>query len=176
MKELSIEQKAKAYDELKVKASRIYNKENDVLIMHTLEDLFPELKESEDERIRKELLNYFEHYGSTHCQGVKVADILVWLEKQDKQKPVISYDALREGIAYFEITQYQIDNWLKKYIDVEKQGEQNEQIFWEKCNHCEYFDGYDICLHEKNFGSVTNESKENCKNNKFYFEKKKEQQ
>ncbi len=40
-----------------------------------------------------------------------------------EQNPVISYDALREGITHFGITQYQIDNWLKKYVDVEKQGE-----------------------------------------------------
>ena len=42
-------------------------------------------------------------------------------EKQGEQKPVISDDALKEGIAQFGITQYQIDNWLKKYVDVEKQ-------------------------------------------------------
>lgn len=41
-------------------------------------------------------------------------------EKQSEQKPVISDNALREGIAHFGITQYQIDNWLKKYVDVEK--------------------------------------------------------
>ena len=147
---------------------------------YVLETLFPELRESEDERIRKELISFFteraKYTEDSTFGGLSSKEIIAWLEKQAKQKPVISYDALREGIAYFGITQYQIDNWLKKYIDVEKQGEQNEQIFWEKCNHCEYFDGYDICLHEKNFGSVTNESKENCKNNKFYFEKKKEQQ
>ena len=45
-------------------------------------------------------------------------------ENQGEQKPVISDDGLREGIAHFGITQYQIDNWLKKYVDVEKQGEQ----------------------------------------------------
>ena len=44
------EEKAKAYDKLFVKAKQIYNKENDVLILHTIEDLFPELKESEDEQ------------------------------------------------------------------------------------------------------------------------------
>lgn len=42
-----------------------------------------------------------------------------------EQNPVISYDALREGITHFGITQYQIDNWLKKYVDVEKQGEKS---------------------------------------------------
>ena len=51
-----------------------------------------------------------------------------WLRKQYKQKLVISDDALREGIAHFGITQYQIDNWLKKYIDVEIQGKQKHKF------------------------------------------------
>jgi len=50
---------------------------------------------------------------------------LLGIEKQGEQKPIISNDAIREGIAHFGITQYQIDNWLKKYVDVEKQCEQN---------------------------------------------------
>ena len=49
-----------------------------------------------------------------------------FFDEQGEQKPVISNDALREGIAHFGITQYQIDNWLKKYVDVEKQGEQKQ--------------------------------------------------
>lgn len=64
----------------------------------------------------------------------------------------------------------------KDVIDwLEKVGKHNEQNFWEKCKHCECFDGYDLCLHKKNFGSVTDESKENCKNNNFFIEKQVEQ-
>lgn len=43
--------------------------------------------------------------------------------------------------------------------------------FWEKCKTCEYFDGYDICLHKKNFGSVTDESKKVCKNKNLWQRK-----
>lgn len=50
--------------------------------------------------------------------------IMAKLPQLGEQIPVISNDALREGIAHFGITQYQIDNWLKKYVDVENQGEQ----------------------------------------------------
>lgn len=57
----------------------------------------------------------------------------------------------------------------------ESENEKNKQNFWEKCNRCEYFDGYDICLHKKNFGSVTDELKENCKNSDFFLEKQGEQ-
>ena len=40
---------------------------------------------------------------------------------ENKEKPVISNEAIREGVAHFGITQYQIDNWLKKHINVVEQ-------------------------------------------------------
>jgi len=73
----------------------------------------------------------FEYNGHTWgmCARDNGVDILLdkqifkHLEKQGEQKPIISNESLREGIIKFGITQYQIDNWLKKYVDVEKQGE-----------------------------------------------------
>ena len=55
---------------------------------YVLECLFPELKESEDERIRETLLNYFKDYKTQEEIGVKrffgipTDDIIAWLEKQ----------------------------------------------------------------------------------------------
>ena len=128
MKELSIEEKAKRYDEALTKARNIVNSINVGLIgKDSFETVFPELRESEDERIRKAIVKMisdidggspFEKYG------IIKKEALAWLEKQGEQKPVISNDALKEGIAHFGITQHQIDNWLKKYVDVEKQDEQ----------------------------------------------------
>ena len=92
-----------------------------------LETFIPELAETEDERIRKFIthelacLRASEEKDSDRYKELTTA--ISWLEKQREKNPVISDDALREGIAHFGITQYQIDNWLKKYIDVEKQGE-----------------------------------------------------
>lgn len=93
------------------------------------EKYFPELKESEDKRIKKNLIDliYKVYINTRYITCVEHEDMLAWLEKQGEQKPVISNDALREGIAHFGITQYQIDNWLKKYVDVEKQGEQSKE-------------------------------------------------
>ena len=99
-----------------------------------LESIFSELKESEVEKIRKGLIEYFSDFHLQTFAGLDPKKILAWLEKQAEK-----------------------------------------QAFWEKCNHCEYFDGYDICLHKKNFGSVTNESKENCRKNNFFIEKQVEQ-
>jgi hypothetical protein len=40
---------------------------------------------------------------------------------QKEQKPVISDEAIRDGVVHFGITQYQIDNWLKKHINIVEQ-------------------------------------------------------
>ena len=49
---------------------------------YVLESLFPELKESKDEKIRKHLIGVVElYYGKTEEQEKK--DYLVWLEKQE---------------------------------------------------------------------------------------------
>ena len=45
-----------------------------------------------------------------------------------EKKPIISNNALREGITHFGITQYQIDNWLKKYVDVENQQKPADKV------------------------------------------------
>lgn len=79
-----------------------------------------EPKESEDERIRKALLNAFqESEDSLHMVLTphRRESFIAWLEKQGN--PKMSAEALREGIAHYGITQYQIDNWLKKYVEVE---------------------------------------------------------
>lgn len=45
-----------------------------------LQSVFPELKESEDEKIRKALIRF--HKSTIDVDGIKGADIIAWLEKQ----------------------------------------------------------------------------------------------
>lgn len=49
-----------------------------------MEEIFPELKENEDDRMRKALKQGFFHYGNsfTTFGGINVVDIIAWLEKQ----------------------------------------------------------------------------------------------
>ena len=55
-----------------------------------VEHAFPELRESEDERIRKELIEAFEAYDvESSWNLIPVKHILAWLEKQKEQKPNI---------------------------------------------------------------------------------------
>ena len=119
--------KAKAYDKALEKARQLCAYPTTKPFISDLQDLFPELQESEDEMVRNEMISYFKqiNYDNAHTwNGVNLNKFVDWLEKQGEQKPIISDDALREGIAHFGITQRQIDNWLKKYVDVEKQREQ----------------------------------------------------
>lgn len=55
-----------------------------------IEEIFPELKESDDERIRKALITYFQRfpypYGGIESAGTKAKEAIAWLEKQGKQK------------------------------------------------------------------------------------------
>ena len=123
MKELTIEEKAKAYDEAYARMSRAYN--DNRCTIGFINEIFPELKESKDERMREMAIKAVHAPEAQSCiksWGINPDDVITWLEKQGAQKPIISNNALREGIAHFGITQYQIDNWLKKYVDVEKQG------------------------------------------------------
>lgn len=84
MKELSVEQKARAYDEAISMAKRFYTPDsNNVNLKATLEMIFPELVESEDEEIRKAIKSVVSYnVGSNKIYGVSKEDMLDWIEKQ----------------------------------------------------------------------------------------------
>ena len=84
---MTVEEKAKAYDEALDRAIELYEKDSVFDSEKTLiRCIFPEFKESEDEKIRKALVdalnknlgNGIEKYGTT------LNAALTWLEKQDK--------------------------------------------------------------------------------------------
>ena len=183
-KKLSIKEKASRYDEALAHAKLLLKiignaTLGNLVLKNEFENMFHELRESEDDRTRKDIVTYLKSDIANkgyrdkiieswidwlEKQGEKTEPIedfdteferqishliasainreheynkgyVKWaaqslieyakreIEKQGEQKPVMSYDALREGITHFGITQYQIDNWLKKYVDVEKQWE-----------------------------------------------------
>ena len=90
MKELSIEQKAKRYDEA-IEIAKKINNEQQAQPFNVMTRVFPELKESEDERIRKDLIIYLRSVLSNKKYGDKfIEDWIAWLEKQGKTSPVFS--------------------------------------------------------------------------------------
>lgn len=78
------------------------NKDNKELVAF-IEYEYPELKESEDEKIRKALIHYFSEQDGilTAINGsVSVGDILAWLEKQDEKSNKLSiWKHWKDGIA-----------------------------------------------------------------------------
>jgi hypothetical protein len=83
-----------------------------------LEEILPELKESEDERIRKEIIEAFKTLGDGKIPVViNYADIFTWLEKQSSNVDNANKEYWR---GYREGRQEIFD----KYAELEKQGEQ----------------------------------------------------
>ena len=115
MKELSIEQKARAYDEAIERAKSYYNATENNSLAPYLEIIFPELiKESEDERIRRNLLEEFKSYNDYNrelFEGITVNDIIVWLEKQ---KSTVDINDVCE--------------WLQKYAKCYVNGNYNHYL------------------------------------------------
>ena len=123
MKELSVEEKAKAYDDA---LSRVKSLISDAAIRHLrsiplneITDRFPELKESEDERMREMAIKAVYSPQAQSCiesWGVNPDDVIAWLERQGEQKSNLPID----------------DVWVLDYDELiklpkeefEKQGEQ----------------------------------------------------
>ena len=80
MKELSIEEKAKAYDEALARANEMIKSMTNIGGVAKVDDIqhiFPELKESEDEKwIPKEIIKYLKEKGDFRSCWI------AWLEKQ----------------------------------------------------------------------------------------------
>ena len=82
------EEKIKAYDEALEKIQPLYKqaKKEDNPIWSIYEHIFPELRESEDERIRKALLGFFgEQCDMSDVNGVYAYEVVEWLEKQKEK-------------------------------------------------------------------------------------------
>jgi len=110
MKELSIEQKAKAYDKVLERAKSWYI-DAQIDFKKSLETLFPGLKESEDERIRKEIIAFLkENFDTGRAEETwslsGLERWIAWLEKQGEQKPVDNRLIPQKGKYYVCINDY----------------------------------------------------------------------
>ena len=97
-------EKAKAYDEALEKARKYRDEEG----FTEMEDVFPELRESEDERIRKWLYDYISYCPNTNFafyDGIGKDAVLNYLEKQKKQKLVGNK---KEEMTEFEQSVYDL--------------------------------------------------------------------
>lgn len=98
MKELSTEEKAKRYDEALEKARQLCVYPTSKPFIGDLQDIFPELKESEDEKVIRDIkvvlecsaTKFFKEEGK---MPIWYDRAVAWLEKQGKQKPVDKVEA-----------------------------------------------------------------------------------
>ena len=88
MKELTIKEKARAYDEAIERAKGVIE-QNPLMeyLKKGIEYIFPELKESEDEKIRKAIIEHFEgsHSSMYPYKGFTKEQIIAWLEKHGEK-------------------------------------------------------------------------------------------
>ena len=124
------EQKAKAYDEaLKVikgnldALNEITETGAEIVNIQSIKNcfyrVFPELKDSEDEKIRKAIIETLPKYGYLSQTSIKVKDAIAWLEKQGKQEEPQVYKTMDgETITYSETDGYKVCD--------EKQKEQEQ--------------------------------------------------
>ena len=86
--DMTTEEKAKRYDEALNWMRELYPGLHGAT-KEDAEHYFPELKESEDERIRKFICSIIDNLEPKDFVGVKKMNVLAWLEKQREQKTVI---------------------------------------------------------------------------------------
>jgi len=148
MKKLSIKEKAIAYDEAIEKLRNAFYDNNSRMceeyrnaVLKIIEPIFPELAESEDERIRKEIIAFLTYYHTGQGNSLKYDDgWIAWLEKQGKKiKPIEGFNTeferqishiiastINKEYEYTEDSVKWVSNALLNYAkhEFEKQGEQ----------------------------------------------------
>ena len=101
---MTIEEKAKAYDEAIEEARKAIDCYADDYrcdhitkrdIVEIYADIFPELRESEDERIRKKLIGIFTNKSLCDVYNLKSEDVLAYLEKRKEQKSTTIPERIR---------------------------------------------------------------------------------
>ena len=134
---MTVEQKAKRYDEA-LERARIWKDKSGMPKdrQGILDDIFPELKESEDEKIRKAILAFIRQ-SSEVLDKQNQNNMIAWLEKQGEQKSITidinkmvsKYSHTKDGDFGLpincQIRAYRkgINDALNLSLDIKKQGE-----------------------------------------------------
>ena len=148
MKELSVEQKAKAYDEVIEKLREFYRDYDTVSglidVKEELANRFPELKESMEEKIIKAIKYGLDHVftNNTTVYETTKEQCLSWVEKQGKKEVDPRYENLEELLVADNIYQMAMNEAMveeakskainalselaiSKLLGLENQGEQD---------------------------------------------------
>lgn len=110
------------YKEALGRAKKFYNNEGCRVGMTPvdLEVIFPELKESEDERVRKQIISFLKEFEYDHYRCLDFSSWIAWLEKQREQKPINNIepkkfkvgDWITDGYLHYKITDVLEDRYI----------------------------------------------------------------
>ena len=125
---MTTEEKAKAYDEALKRAKAAIDIAADKdLVKGVATTIFPELRESEDERIRRTLVEYFgPKVQLDFVRGVPIQKIRDWLEKQKEQNgededeectDFTIYHPLKNGKGKYECIPYSFYGSLTSFSE-----------------------------------------------------------
>lgn len=78
MRIMTEKEKAKAYNEAFERAKKIYG--NSIA-----EEIFPELKEDNDERIKKNCIHFLELQKQHHAGTSEIEECIAWLKRKEVQ-------------------------------------------------------------------------------------------
>lgn len=108
---MTTEQKAKAYDEA-IKRAKAFELPEYKNIMASV---FPELKESEDEKIRKELIAIYSVGAKVNAKtgDIPDRDIVAWLEKQGEQHPHVDVNKMVDKFAHTEVKGHGVPSMIE---------------------------------------------------------------
>ena len=119
------EEKAKAYDEALERAKGIHSFSSDIAEIKRMEQIFPELAESEDERIANAIKKHLDMEKSernlTGYFGVSYQEAVAWLEKQGEQKPKWKQ---RDDIRFSQLYDFLVNKTPRLQVDC------NEYAAW----------------------------------------------
>jgi hypothetical protein len=108
------EEKARNYDEAYKKVAIRFGS-------NVADEIFPELKESEDERmvkfIKNQLFNIKKTITENYELDAKLTKAIDWLENQSEQKPANWLQELEDKLA--NATPKQLAEWKEKYFKEE---------------------------------------------------------
>ena len=79
-------EKAEAYDEAIERAKKWHNIPNPIYCNIITEKIFPELKENDTERIRKNCIHFLKLQKQHHAAIFEIEECIDWLEKQREQE------------------------------------------------------------------------------------------
>ena len=167
---MTLEQKAKAYDEAVERARKLQENSNGMILKKWLWNIFPELKESEDERVRKDIIRFIQMEVEDEIVGNKW---LAWLEKQvtveeeDERirKAIISgMKALQEKGKYTEFAHIPMDDifaWLENQKAI-KWGEEDKKMVDRLIRCCEK-EHEELCNNRYGHQEIVSDLKRNCR-------------